>query len=294
MNRKGLLVLLLLAFLVNAAALGQTAKILYISPDTQTGPKYDKIRSEIINGLRGCLQEKWSRDLSATTWERAPSKKKLLESLRVNYALKMNPLPNIKGTEKSIELTFELIYVDNAYQPHDITWLNNLFVLDLNASQEPTNIKDVVTSVCDEIEFFINSSSDPWQRKFRPRIKIGMPELASGQIEPIDINEFARWLNKILDDQYAENPRYLFYYNRKYNKQFPESSVYMITGKITGYQKVDDHLVNVELMIEFPNAHDVKPTVIDSEKYPTDEKTKEELLANITTVLESTINYYGK
>ena len=293
MKRKIVNVFIVLMLFLGMSAAAQTTKILYIEPDGQTGPKYDKIRNELVSGLRACLQEKWVKKLPSTAWERSPSKQKLLEAMRVNYVLMLDPLPVIKGTEKNIDLTFKLIYVDNAYQPHDLIWNDALFNLGLNSSLEPIDIKGLASKVCDEIDFFINSSDDPWQRKFRPRIKIGDIKVKDNS-EDLDINAFAKWLNKILDDKYSVDPKYIFYYSRKYNKQYPEESVYKITGTVSNYQAADDHLVQVELMIEFPDAHDVEPAVIHTEQFVTSSKQKDNMVNNVITVLENKINYYEK
>ena len=121
--------------------------------------------------------------------------------------------------------------VSDTYEPDDEIWNNSEYNLELNSRQEPTNVSKLVADVCDEIDFYLNSSDNPDDRKFRPRIKISTFDVASGDIEEIDINEFGKWLNKILDDKYAIDPKYVFYYNRKYNKHYPENSVYLITGK---------------------------------------------------------------
>lgn len=288
---RGLLAVLLFSSMAMQA---QSSKILYISPDYQTGEMYDKIRSDIITELGTCLQEKWIRSIPNTMWERSPNKKKLLENFRANYVLRLDQLPVIKGTDKKIQIAFELIYADQAYQIHDLTWNNSVYVLELNTRKEPTNMKKVVSNVCDEIDFYINSSEDPWARKFRPRIKINDFEMASDDVENVDSNAFRKWLNKILEDKYSVDPNYVFYYSRKYDKQFPENSVYIISGKFYKYKETNDNLVRVQLTIEFPDAYDVEPAIIHSEDFIFDEKRKEELVKNIISVLEEEINYYGQ
>lgn len=268
-------------------------KILYVTPDYQTGPVYDKIRSNLMEGLRQNLQKEWIREISSTTWERIPNKKKLLEDYRVNYVLKLNKLPVIKATDKTVKISFSLFYIDQAYQINDVMWYSSDFTIELNASKDPTNIDKVVASVYDEFDYFVNSSDDPWARKFRPRIKIDGFELSSGDVNDIDFNEFSKWLNRVLTDKYAINPAYIFYYNRKYDLQFPENSVYQITGTFSKYSDSNDKLVKVQLRIEFPDAYDVEPAVINSEKYNMDEKQKEALISSIIKVLENEINYYG-
>jgi hypothetical protein len=172
-------------------------------------------------------------------------------------------------------------------------WNSSDFTIDLNGSKDPTNIDKVVGSVYDEIDYFVNSSTDPWERKFRPRIKINGFELSSEEVNDIDFNEFSKWLNKVLRDKYAVNPEYVFYYSRKYDKQFPENSVYKITGTFSKYSDSDDNLVKVQLTIEFPDAYDVEPTVISKQEYTLDEKQKNALVNSIMKVLEDEINYYG-
>lgn len=268
-------------------------KILYVTPDYQTGPVYDKIRSSLMEGLRQNLQKEWIREISSTTWERIPNKKKLLEDYRVNYVLKLDKLPVIKATDKTVKITFSLLYIDQAYQINDVMWNSSDFTIDLSGSKDPTNIDKVVGSVYDEFDYFVNSSDDPWARKFRPRIKINGFELSSGEVDNIDFNEFSKWLNKVLRDKYAVNPQYIFYYSRKYDKQFPENSVYKITGTFSNYSDSNDKLVKVQLTIEFPDAHDTEPTVISKQEYNMDEKQKDALINSIIKVLEEEINYYG-
>ena len=97
----------ILIFLMFSGPLwSQSAKILYVSADYRTGSEYDKIRTDISSGLRSCLQEKYTREISNTTWERAASKSGLLKSLRVNYVLKLEPLPVIKSTDRKVEVKF--------------------------------------------------------------------------------------------------------------------------------------------------------------------------------------------
>jgi hypothetical protein len=76
-------------FVWQGVSFGQV-KILYVTPDYQTGPAYDKIRTSLMEGLRQNLQKEWIREISSTTWERIPNKKKLLESNGVNYVLKLD------------------------------------------------------------------------------------------------------------------------------------------------------------------------------------------------------------
>jgi hypothetical protein len=286
--------LLLVIFILPINTLAQIPRILYIAPDHQTGAMYDKIRSDISSELRNCLQEKWVREISNTTWERTPNKKKLLENLKVNYVLKLDQLPVIKGTDRRIQIAYEMMYADNVYQIHDLTWNNSAYMLELNTRKEPANVKKVVSDVCDEIDFFLNSSDDPWERKFRPRIKIDGFETASGEVEDVDLNAFRRWLNKILEDKYSVEPNYVFYYSRKYDKQYPENSLYQISGTFSKYGAADDNLVKVLITVEFPEAiDDAAPTVIHSEEFSMDEKRKDELVNNVIKVLEENINYYG-
>jgi hypothetical protein len=285
------------ALIIAIPALPQSAKILYISPDYRTGPVYDKLRSDISAGLRTCLQEKWVREISNTTWERSSAKSSLLNNLRVDYVLKLDQLDVIKPTDKQVQVSFELIYVDDTYTPASLTWNNSVYVIELNDRQEPANLKKVVNDVCEEIDFYLISSDNPLARKFRPRVKIGEFELSSEDIEDIDFNEFRKWLSKILEDKYSvePNPNYVFYFSRKYDKQYPDNSIYQISGKFYKYKEADDNLVRVQLTIEFPDAHDVNPlSVINSEEFKFDEKIKEELVSNIISVLEKEINYYGQ
>ena len=292
LSKKGVFLLVLLMFILQGIAYGQV-KILYVTPDYQTGPVYDKIRSALMEGLRQNLQKEWIREISSTTWERIPNKKKLLEDNRVNYVLKLNKLPVIKATERTVKITFNLFYIDQAYQIHDVMWNSSDFTIDLSGSKDPININKVVGSIYDEIDYFLNSNDDPWERKFRPRIKINGFELSSDYVENIDINEFSKWLNKVLRDKYAVNPEYVFYYSRKYDKQFPENSVYKITGTFSKYSDSNDNLVKVQLTIEFPDAYDAEPTVINKKDYSMNAKQKEALLNSITKVLEKEIDYYG-
>jgi hypothetical protein len=271
----------------------QSAKILYISPDYRTGAVYDKIRGDISSSLRGCLQEKWVREISNTSWDRSPAKNSLLKGLRVNYVLMLDQLPVIKSTDQQIEVSFKLIMVDSTYSPHELTWNNAVYVLELNSTQAPTNVKKVVNNVCEEIDFYLRSSDNPWKRKFRPRIKIDQ-FVSSGEMEEIDYNAFRKWLNKILEDKYSVDPNYVFYFSRKYDKQFPESSVYVISGQFNKYKEANDNLVSVQLTIEFPDAHDVDAVVIHTEEFLFDDKSKEIIVENIASVLEQEINYYGK
>ena len=149
--------------------------------------------------------------------------------------------------------------------------INSDFTLDLNASKDPTNINKVVTNVYEEIDYYVNSNDDAWERKFRPRVKINGFDMASSEIEDVDFNAFRKWLNKVLRDQYAVDPKYVFYYSRKYDKQYPDNSVYQITGTFSKYADDNDNLVMVQLTIEFPDAHDVAPTVIRSDEFSMDE-----------------------
>jgi hypothetical protein len=274
-------------------SLGQTTKILYITPDFQTGGMYDKIRTKVAEELRTCLQEKWLREITNTTWERSPNKSKVLQSLRVNYVLRLGQLPVIKGTDRNVKINFQLIYVDENFKTQELIWNNSVYVLELNDSKAPTNVKDVVSDVCEEVDFFLNSSEDPDMRKFRPRIKIDGFDLSSEEIEEIDLNAFRKWLKEILEDKFAEDQSYVFYFSRKYDKQYPENSIYQITGKFNKYQTDDDNLVKVQITIELPNAFDVKPVEIHTEKFVSDAKRKNELVNNIVTVIEKNINYYG-
>jgi len=288
---KGILVIMLLLPLASPS---QTVKVLYVSPDSQTGPEYDKIRSDISNGIRDCLQEKWIREIKNTTWERSPNKKKLLESYRVNYVLKLDDLPIIKGSDKQIQIAFELMPIDKAYQVHDVRWNNSTYMLVLNDRKEATNVNKVVNDVCDEIDFYLNSSDDLTKRKFRPRIKINGFELAAN-IEDVNENAFRKWLNTILEDKYAVEPNYVFYYSRKYDKQYPENSSYQISGVFSKYGDADDKLVRVLLTIDFPEeTGDTPLTVIHSEEFSFDDQRKKELVKNIITVLEEEIHYYGE
>jgi hypothetical protein len=132
-------------------------------------------------------------------------------------------------------------------------------------------------------------------RLFRPRVKINNFELSSTDIEDIDFNAFSKWLSQILEDKYAVNPNYVFYFSRKYDKQYPDNSVYQINGKFYKYKEADDNLVRVQLTIEFPDGYDVNPpSIINSQEFIFDEKTKEEIVKNIIAVLEEEINYYGQ
>ncbi len=288
---KGFWVIILL--LLYQIGFGQTIKILYITPDYQTGEKYDKIRTGISDGIRDCLQEKWLREITNTSWERATDKTRVLQSLRANYVIKLGQLPVIKETDKNVKINFQLIYVDESFKPEELIWNNGVYVLELNDTKAPTNIKDVVSDVCEEIEFYLRSSEEPTSRKFRPRIKIDAFDLSPGEIEEIDLNAFRKWLKDILEDKFADNQTYVFYYSRKYDKQYPENSIYQITGKFNKYQSDDDNLVKVQLTIELPNAHDVNPVEIHTEKFVSDTKRKNELVNNIVTVIEKNINYYG-
>lgn len=291
--KKCVFLFILPFFLWQGGIYGQATKILYVTPDYQTGPVYDKIRSSLMDGLRQNLQKEWIREISSTTWERIPNKKKLLEDNRVNYVLKLNKLPVIKGTDRTVKISFSLFFIDQAYQINDVTWYSSDFTIDLNDSKNPTNINRVVGSIYEELDYYINSSTDPWSRKFRPRIKIDGFELSSENIEDIDFNAFRKWLNKVLRDKYSVNPEYVFYYSRKYDKQFPENSVYQITGTFSKYADDKDKLVKVQLTIEFPDAYDVKPAVIHSEEFSLDQKQKDALITSIINVLEDEINYYG-
>jgi len=288
---RPLLLILIMCLIVNT--LFSQSRILYVTPDYQTGPVYDKIRTSLIKGLRDKLEKEWIREISSTTWERIPNKKKLLEDNRVNYVLKLDKLPVIKGTDRVVNISFSFIFVDQAYQIHDVMWYNSDFTLDLNASKDPININKVVSNVYEEIDYFIHSSDDPWERKFRPRIKIDGFELSTTEITDIDFNAFRKWLNNVLRDQYAVDPKYVFYYSRKYDKQYPDNSVYQISGTFSKAADADDKLVKVQLIIEFPDAYDVKPTVISSTEFNMDDKRKDELIKSITNVLENDINYYG-
>lgn len=292
LKRKWLILVSLTMFLFSASLHSQT-RILYVNSDYQTGPVYDKIRTSLQNGLREKLAKEWIREIHNTTWERIPNKKKLLEDNRVNYVLKLNKLPVIKSTDKTVQISFSFIFVDQAYQIHDIMWYNSDFTLDLNASKDPTNIDKVVSNVYEELDYFVNSNEDPWERKFRPRIKIDGFESASSEIEDIDFNAFRKWLNNVLRDQYAVDPKYVFYYSRKYDKQYPDNSVYLISGTFSKYADNNDKLVKVQLTIEFPDAYDVEPAIINSQEFNSDEKRKEELLKSISKVLDNEINYYG-
>ena len=288
---KGILAIMLLLPLASPS---QTVKILYVSPDSQTGPEYDKIRSDISNGIRDCLQEKWIREIKNTTWERSPNKKKLLESYRVNYVLKLDDLPIIKGSDKQIQIAFELMPIDKAYQVHDVRWNNSSYMLVLNDRKEATNVNKVVNDVCDEIDFYLNSSDDLTKRKFRPRIKINGFE-AAANIEDVNENAFRKWLNTILEDKYAVEPNYVFYFSRKYDKQYPENSSYQISGVFSKYGDADDKLVRVLITIDFPEeTGDTPLTVIHSEEFSFDDQRKKELVKNIITVLEEEIHYYGE
>jgi hypothetical protein len=113
-------------------------------------------------------------------------------------------------------------------------------------------------------------------------------------MEEINYNAFRKWLNKILEDKYSVDPNYVFYFSRKYDKQFPESSVYVISGQFYKYKEANDNLVSVQLTIEFPDAHDVDAVVIHTEEFLFDDKSKEIIVENIASVLEQEINYYGK
>ena len=279
--------LLLLIFLIPVTAFTQKTKIMYVEPGYQTGPEYDKIREAISNGLRDGLQEKWIRRITSTTWERFPNKPKLLEDNKVNYVLILNKLPVIKGTDREINISFELIYVDESFNTISREWISSLYVLTLNDRKEPANVQKLVNDVCDEIDFYIKSSTDPLARRFRPRYKINGFTVRTTDVEDIDLNSFGKWLNKILKDKYAVDPPYVFYYNRKYDKQYPENSMYQITGTFSKYADNDDKLVRIELILELPDdAHDVDPTVIHSEEFKYDEKRRDELVNNIISVLD--------
>lgn len=292
--KKKHFVSLLIIMLFAIPSMAQTAKILYITPDYRTGAEYDKIRAEFSAAFRSCLQEKYTREISFTTWDRSAAKSSLLKGLRVNYVLMLDQLPVIKSTDRNIDVSFKLIYVDDTYTPREVTWNNSVYVLELNDVLGPTNTKNLVSDVCEEIDFYLQSSPDPTNRKFRPRIKINELELAGSGMEEIDINAFCKWLSKVLEDKYSVEPNYVFYYNRKYDKQYPDNSVYKISGKFSKHQGGGDNLVNVQLIIEFPDAYDVDAAVIDAEKFSSDERRKEDLVKNIIAVLEQEINYYGK
>ena len=285
---------ILFLLLITVPAWSQSAKILYVSPDYRTGAVYDKVRDDISSGLRSCLQEKWTKQIPNTTWERSPSKNSLLKNPKVNYVLRLDQLPVIKSTDNTVEVSFNMIYVDSTLAMNNITWNNSVYILELNDRQEPANVKTVVNKVCEEIDFYINSSSKPEDRKFRPVIKIDEFLMSSGEIEEIDFNSFRKWLNKILEDKYSVNPSYVFYYSRKYDKQYPEHSLYRIDGTFYKYKEADDNLIRVQLTIQFPNASDeVDPTIIHTEDFLFDETSKEVLVKNITSTLEEKINYYG-
>ncbi len=286
-KRQLFLPLLLLIFLIPVTAFTQKTKIMYVEPGYQTGPKYDKIREAITNGLRDGLQEKWVRRITSTTWERFPNKSKLLEDNKVNYVLKLNKLPVIKSTDREIKISFELIYVDESFNTISREWISSLYVLALNDRKEPANVQKLVNDVCDEIDFYINSSADPLARRFRPRFKIDGFTVRTTDVEDIDLNSFGKWLNKILKDKYAVDSPYVFYYNRKYDKQYPESSMYQITGTFSKYADSDDKLVRIELILELPDdALDVDPAIIHSEEFKYDEKRRDELVNNIISVLD--------
>lgn len=293
MKIKNFYFLIFILVLFAKFSLGQTTKILYITPDFQTGGSYDKIRIKVAEELRDCLQEKWLREITNTTWERSPNKSKVLQSLRVNYVLRLGQLPVIKGSDKNIKINFQLIYVDESFKPRELTWNNSSYVLELNDSKEPTNVKDVTRDVCEEVDFFLNSSDDPDSRKFRPRIKIDGFDLSSENMEDIDLNAFRKWLKEILEDKFAEDQSYNFYFSRKYDKQYPENSIYQITGKFNKSQSNSDNLVKVQITIELPNAYDVDPVELHTEKFVSDAKRKNELVNNIVAVIEKKINYYG-
>ena len=55
--------------LIPGSAFSQTAKILYVSSEHQTGPVYDKINEQLAAGLQACLQEKFAQKINSITWE---------------------------------------------------------------------------------------------------------------------------------------------------------------------------------------------------------------------------------
>ncbi|MEJ2595786.1 MAG: hypothetical protein P8100_11835 [bacterium] len=277
--------------LYGMTGLAQTTKILYVYPEHigVNGVKINNIRMKISQELKANLQEKFKDECPRAMWEGLPDKKGLLSSPRVDYVLMLNDM-DLRGNERSIKLTFEFYHIDEAYKQHKVSWPDNEFMLQLSNSQEPMGTDKVIELVCDEIDIFIASSPDPDERKFRPRIKISMPELFAETSENVQVNTFARELNQMLDSKYSVDKKYVFYFNQR---QFPKESNFEINSKIWGNQ-VSDHQIRIELVVNFYNDYPLEPPTIMDQKNLTDEKTVQQLANKIANVLDSQIMYYDE
>ncbi len=292
-NMKRILFAVLFAqfILYGMTGSAQTTKILYVYPEHMgvNAVKINDIRMAISRELKTNLQEKFKDECPRAMWEGLLDKKGLLSSPRVNYVLMLNDM-DLRGNERNIKLTFEFYYVDDSYKQHKVSWPDNEFMLQLSNSQEPIGTEKVMELVCDEIDIFIASSPDPDERKFRPRIKISMPELVAESNENLQVNNFARELNQMLDSKYSVDKKYVFYFNQR---QFPKESNFAINSKIWGNQ-VNDHQIKIELIINFFNDYPVDPTTVEDQKNLTDEKIVQQLANKIANVLDSQIMYYDE
>lgn len=279
---------------ISHTLISQSENIMYVYPDHQVGAEYDKIRESILIELRNCL-EGWTKEISATTYKRTPVsyRTNLFRNPNIDYILFLKNLPKINTLDDEILLSFEFSIVDDNFEVKEIDWHNSTYVLKLDDNKEPINEELIVEDVCNEVAFYLKTD-DPNQRKFRPRIKIDEFERPSVDIEEIDSEQFRKYLKTILEDEFDENPMYTFYYSRKYDKHFPENSIYIINGEFKKYRNKDDKLVKVSITIDLKRATDVDDVIIHVENFEDDPETKDRLIEEIVETLEEKIKFYEK